>query len=166
MKLERALLLGAATVAAAQAEQQVLDGGGRDLPLIVSNAAHDAKSWLTREFGEMTTEAKALWDEISLLVPDATAVFNKILPPKPKKASRRPDSQWDHVVKGADVQSMWVETNGQKHRKVGGRLESYNLRAKKVDPSALGIDTVKQYSGYLDDEANDKHLFYCEYRYP
>jgi len=31
---------------------------------------------------------------------------------------------------------------------------------KKVDPSKLGVDTVKQYSGYLDDEKNDKHLFY------
>jgi cathepsin A (carboxypeptidase C) len=41
-------------------------------------------------------------------------------------------------------------------------LEQYNLRGKKVDPSKLGVDTVKQYSGYLDDEANDKHLFYCK----
>jgi cathepsin A (carboxypeptidase C) len=27
----------------------------------------------------------------------------------------------------------------------------------------LGVDKVKQYSGYLDDEEEDKHLFYCEY---
>jgi cathepsin A (carboxypeptidase C) len=36
------------------------------------------------------------------------------------------------------------------------------MRVKKVDPAALGVDKVKQYSGYLDDEEEDKHLFYCE----
>lgn len=46
-------------------------------------------------------------------------------------------------------------------RAIDGKLEAYNLRAKRVDPSKLGVDTVKQYSGYLDDEKNDKHLFYC-----
>jgi cathepsin A (carboxypeptidase C) len=59
--------------------------------------------------------------------------------------------------------SVWVENaNGEKERAIDGKLENYNLRAKKVDPSKLGVDTVKQYSGYLDDEKNDKHLFYCK----
>ena len=81
----------------------------------------------------------------------------------PKKHTRRPDSEWDHIIKGADVQSVWVENaNGEKERDVDGRLEAYNLRAKKIDPSNLGVDPgVTQYSGYLDDEENDKHLFYC-----
>ena len=31
-----------------------------------------------------------------------------------------------------------------------------------MDPSSLGVDPdVKQMSGYLDDNENDKHLFYC-----
>lgn len=52
--------------------------------------------------------------------------------------------------------------NGEEERHLDGDLEAYNLRAKKVDPSKLGVDPdVKQYSGYLDDEENDKHLFYC-----
>jgi cathepsin A (carboxypeptidase C) len=60
--------------------------------------------------------------------------------------------------------SVWVENaNGQKERAIDGKLEQYNLRTKKVDPSKLGVDTVKQYSGYLDDEKNDKHLFYCKF---
>lgn len=82
----------------------------------------------------------------------------------PKKHIRRPDSEWDHIMRGADVQSIWVENvKGEKERDVDGKLETYNLRAKKVDPSALGVDpAVKQYSGYLDDEENDKHLFYCK----
>jgi len=59
--------------------------------------------------------------------------------------------------------SVWIENaNGEKERAIDGKLEAYNLRTKNVDPSKLGVDTVKQYSGYLDDEQNDKHLFYCK----
>jgi cathepsin A (carboxypeptidase C) len=84
-------------------------------------------------------------------------------PPFPKKHSRKPDSAWDHVTKGADVQDIWVKgEDGEDKRKVGGRLENYSLRAKKVDTSKLGVDTVKQFSGYLDDDEEDKHLFYCK----
>jgi cathepsin A (carboxypeptidase C) len=59
--------------------------------------------------------------------------------------------------------SVWVENSktGEKEREIDGKLDTYDLRVKKVDPSKLGVDTVKQYSGYLDDDANDKHLFYC-----
>jgi len=109
----------------------------------------------------MTSETKALWDEIKMLVPDG---FDKsTFFSSPKKHTRKPDTHWDHVVKGADVQKLWVQDDEGGHRKVGGRLDTYNLRVKSVDPSKLGIDTVKQYSGYLDDEANDKHLFYCKF---
>lgn len=84
----------------------------------------------------------------------------------PKKHSRRPDTHWDHIIKGADVQSIWVENeNGEKERELDGKLEAFDLRTKKVDPASLGVDPgVKQYSGYLDDNENDKHLFYCAYR--
>lgn len=110
--------------------------------------------------GSMTSEAKAVWDELKLLVPDAAEQAATLFS-SPKPHVRKPDNAWDHVVKGADVQALWVESEGaERHRKVDGRLEDYNLRAKAVDPSKLGVDKVKQYSGYLDDEANDKHLFY------
>lgn len=110
----------------------------------------------------MTAEAKAAWDEVAMHFPesmDQAAFFSS---PKPSK--RRPDHAWDYIVKGADVQSVWVENSkGEKEREIDGKLENYNLRAKKVDPSSLGVDKVKQYSGYLDDEENDKHLFYCRF---
>lgn len=148
------LLLGATTAAFAQDQQKVLGG--------VGDAVKKPLDHLSGAFGEMPAAAKGLWDEMSLLVPGFfEKAANMISHPKPHK--RRPDSEWDHVIKGADVQSLWVETDGVKHRKVDGSLEAYNMRAKKVDPSELGVDKVKQYSGYLDDEANDKHLFYCEF---
>ncbi|ORY69510.1 serine carboxypeptidase [Pseudomassariella vexata] len=159
------LLLGAASAAVAQQEQHVLGSVYETFKPVGDSAQEVLQSHedimlsLQDKFGNMPAEAKGLWDELSLLVPGfMEKAHNLVSLPKPHQ--RKPDSEWEHVVKGADVQSLWVETDGEKHRKVDGSLESYNLRAKKVDPSVLGVDKVKQYSGYLDDEANDKHLFY------
>ncbi len=70
---------------------------------------------------------------------------------------RRPDSAWDFIVKGAEMDDE-LEKRGETNTSIS----AYNLRGQSVDPSSLGIDTVKQYSGYLDDDQNDKHLFYCK----
>ena len=157
-----ALLLGATAVAGM--DQQVL-GGDRFESIKVAG-----QSWMDAfgdKFSDMTSEAKAVWDELTMLAPEAVEAFKKnAVPIKPKAHTRRPDSHWDHVVKGADVQGLWAETNGEKHRQISGRLDNYNLRAKSVDPSKLGVDKVKQYSGYLDDEEEDKHLFYCKHHHP
>lgn len=161
-----ALLVGAASAINFQQDaQQILGGATGKAKEVVSEVA---SSWTDKVkeyeavFGDMTSEAKAVWDEIALLIPNA---FDS-LPPltKPKKHVRRPDSEWDFVTKGADVQALWTKATAEEEsrRVVGGDLESYNLRTKAVDPSKLKVDSVKQYSGYLDDEANDKHLFYCK----
>ena len=70
-----------------------------------------------------------------------------------RKIFRKSDSEWNHVVRGAEV---------KRSTSYSGELESYDLRVKNVDPSKLGVDKVKQMSGYLDDNDNDKHLFYCK----
>lgn len=77
---------------------------------------------------------------------------NDAVPPL-RRSFRKPESDWNHVIQGSEVKLA---------KRFGGDLASYALRARKVDPSSLGVDKVKQYSGYLDDDANDKHLFYCE----
>lgn len=108
----------------------------------------------------LSKDARAVWDEVAMLYPEAmdkASFFSS-----PKKHTRRPDSHWDHIIRGADVQSVWVENEGgEKERDVDGKLETYDLRTKGVDPKSLGIDNVTQFSGYLDDNENDKHLFYC-----
>lgn len=116
---------------------------------------------LQESLKSLTGDARAVWDEVSQMFPkemEKASFFSS-----PKKHKRRPDDYWHSIVKGADVQGIWVENeNGEKERDVEGKLEDYNLRTRRVDPSSLGVDPgVKQYSGYLDDEANDKHLFYC-----
>ncbi|KAG6008591.1 hypothetical protein E4U21_004231 [Claviceps maximensis] len=162
-----ALVLGAASSAVGLQDQKVLSDSSK-LPfgIDLGNIGHaDFDSWtkpLKEAFGEASAEAKGIWDEVSLLAPDAVDAFKKhVISARPKKHSRMPNSKWDHVVKGADVQSLWVENDlAGSHRKVGGKLNNYSLRAKKVDPSKLGVDKVKQYSGYLDDDEKDKHFFY------
>lgn len=114
---------------------------------------------LEESLKSLTGEARRIWDEVALMFPGSFEQAAFFTAPKPH--TRKPDHEWDHVVKGADVQSVWVENaNGEKERELDGKLENYNLRVKAVDPSSLGVDKVKQYSGYLDDEEEDKHLFY------
>ncbi|KAI9711334.1 MAG: hypothetical protein M1820_002321 [Bogoriella megaspora] len=150
------LLIGAASAAVAP-QQQVLKP-----PISIEDMA---SSWkkpiqnLEKSLKELTGEARQLWDEMAMMFPesfDSSSFFSL-----PKAHKRRGDKEWDYIMKGEDVQSVWVTNEqGDKERDVGGKLDTYNLRTKKVDPASLGVDTVKQYSGYLDDEENDKHLFY------
>jgi cathepsin A (carboxypeptidase C) len=159
-----ALLVGAASAAVAP-QQQVLK-----FPEQLTEQLKDLKSnsWskplhnLEESLKSLTGEARAIWDEVALMFPESFEKASFFSSPKPH--NRKPDHEWDHIVKGADVQSVWVENaQGEKEREIDGKLENYNLRVKSVDPSSLGVDSVKQYSGYLDDEEEDKHLFYCEY---
>jgi cathepsin A (carboxypeptidase C) len=164
--LASTVLLGAASAAIPQ-QQQILKNPFtgqaplKDAAKPISDAWSKSLHTISESMKDMTAEARAIWDDVSLLFPEAMDKATFFSSPKPN--NRKPDSTWDYVVKGADVQSVWIEnSDGEKEREIDGKLEAYNLRAKKVDPSKLGVDTVKQYSGYLDDEENDKHLFYCK----
>ena len=75
---------------------------------------------------------------------------------------RRPDSFWDHIVSGEEAAYATVFNDDVALPKYGGKLDNYALRIRKNDPSRLGLDDVKQYSGYLDDNELEKHLFYCK----
>lgn len=154
-----ALALGAAATALGASDQKVLNGGKNDHTFAVDSGIESWASSLEHVFGKVTDEAKGIWDEVSMLMPEAVEAFKKSAigaPPKP--ATRRPDHHWDHVVKGAEVKKVGVSSEGAP---LSGQLDNFSLRTKKVDPSALGVDPgVKQYSGYLDDDEEDKHLFY------
>ena len=154
--LASSLLFGAAS-AAVSPQQHVLQPPEKASELWTKPLPH-----LQESLESFTGEARAIWDEVATIFPEAMDKASFMSPPK--KHTRRPDSHWDHIMKGAEVQAIWTENqDGQREREVDGKLEAYNLRSKKVDPSSLGVDPgVKQYSGYLDDEENDKHLFYCE----
>ncbi|KAK5081985.1 hypothetical protein LTR05_007127 [Lithohypha guttulata] len=155
MRLLSAALVGAATAS-------VIDQQPLQLPKSFPAKAKDA---LERQLHNMqdalkglSAEAAAVWDEVSMLYPEDMAAASYFS--LPKKHQRRHD--WDHIIHGADVQDLWIENaDGEKERDISGKLDTYDLRVKAVDPSALKVDPdVKQYSGYLDDNENDKHLFY------
>ena len=150
------MLVGAAT--AASPFQQILTS-----PKEAANSFSKPLQNFQEQLKSLSDEARYLWDDVSSSFPENMG-HNPIFS-LPKKHNRRPDSHWDHIVRGSDVQSVWVDgANGEKEREVDGKLEAYDLRVKKADPSSLGIDPgVKQYTGYLDDNENDKHLFYCEF---
>lgn len=158
-------VIGVASAAFAP-PQQILNAQDRLSTVAGKTADKVADSWskglqdLNVALQSLTSDAQQVWDEVTTMFPEAMDKANFLS--MPKAHVRKEDSQWDHVVRGADVQSLWTtNAQGDQERELDGKLESYNMRVKKVDPAELGVDKVKQYSGYLDDEENDKHLFYC-----
>ena len=150
-----ALLFGAASAAVAP-QQQIFKA-----PKQASSAWTKPLHNLQESLKSLTGEARQVWDEVAMMFPESFDQASFLSLSKPH--TRRHDSEWDHIMKGADIQSVWVENaQGEKEREIEGNLEHFSLRTKKVDPSALGVDKVKQYSGYLDDNEEDKHLFYCK----
>lgn len=146
-------------------DQKVL-GSSSSNPVIPHNSDRHAhldswpKPWNVL-FDDVTAKTKPAGEYLVGLAPGALTEQVKDLKLKPP--NRKPDRSWDYIVHGADVQALQIQDEGGKiHQKIGGKLDNFSLRARKVDPSQLGVDTVKQYSGYLDDNDQDKHLFYCE----
>ncbi|KAI7365636.1 Carboxypeptidase Y [Hortaea werneckii] len=158
-----ALLIGAATAAVPQ-QQQPLQAP-EAVNNVLKSAGEKASAWtkplknLQHELKHLTEEARQTWDEVALMFPEAMDHANFIS--TPKKHSRKHDTEWDYITSGKATQDIWVTNkDGDKERELDGNLEAFNLRTKKVDPKSLGVDKVKQYSGYLDNEEDDKHLFY------
>lgn len=142
---------------AAAPEQRLLKPGSKPS----SDPSTESLPSLSDRMQALTGETKKLWDEVSTLFPEA--IENLQLYSHPKPHSRRADSHWDYITKGADFKTVSTQTEKRTQKpQLGGKLEPYTLRSRHVDPSKLGVDPdVKQMSGYLDDDENDKHLFYC-----
>ncbi|KAF2485713.1 cpy like protein carboxypeptidase [Neohortaea acidophila] len=156
------LLAGAASAAVPQWQQPLLPGSFQDaLTAPIDKATSWTKSWdwLENEMKHLTGEARAVWDEVALMFPESMSSASFFSLPKPHV--RKPDSHWDFHTSGKAIQDVWVmNKDGEQERELDGDLRAFTLRTKKVDPRKLGVDKVKQYSGYLDDNENDKHLFY------
>lgn len=161
--LASALLVGAASVVASSLQQQPLQAPGAlhdALHSVTDESSPWAKSLerMRNEGKHLTDAAIQAWDEVALMFPESMSQVMSFSS-APKKHTKRTD--WDFVTSGKAVQDVWVENaDGEQERDVEGNLEAFSLRTKKVDPQSLGVDTVKQYSGYLDNEEDDKHLFY------
>lgn len=74
---------------------------------------------------------------------------------------KRPDSDWDFILKGSDLHAQLTARDASKADAPPAYLKDYQMRARMVkDPSSLGVDSVKQISGYLDSNNDGKHLFF------
>nr|POF23920.1 carboxypeptidase y like a [Quercus suber] len=162
--LASALLVGAVSAAVpAQQQQQPLQPHQALNDPVVSVSDQVSSTWskavdkMQREGQHLSDEVRSAWNEVSMMFPESMdQVFTQS---SPKKHSKK--SHWDFITSGKAVQDVWVtNADGERERDVEGNLEAFSLRTKKVDPKSLGVDTVKQYSGYLDNDEDDKHLFY------
>jgi len=164
MKVAASALLFGAAVAVVPQQQQPL--GTHDIFRDAAKAVDDKTStWskqlknLQHELKHLTADARQVWDEVAMMFPESMSQASFFS--QPKKHSRKHDSEWDFVTKGEHVEQQFsINSQGEEEREIDGHLSAFNLRTKKVDPKSLGVDKVKQYSGYLDNEEDDKHLFY------
>ncbi|CZT19681.1 probable Carboxypeptidase Y homolog A [Ramularia collo-cygni] len=164
MKVAASALFVGAAVASIPQQQQPLKAPGA-LHDVFKAASDKASSWskplqnLGNELKHLTDEARSTWDEVAMMFPEAMSQASFFS--TPKKHERKHDSEWDFHTSGKAIEEMFtINSEGKKERELDGSLEAFKLRTKKVDPKSLGVDTVKQYSGYLDNEEDDKHLFY------
>lgn len=85
----------------------------------------------------ISKETKNVWLDMFTSFPDTIAAMN--FKSNPKKATKNKATFDFHVT--------------------DAKLPNHKLRVKAT-PEDLGIDKVKQYTGYLDVEDEDKHFFY------
>ncbi|ODV72469.1 carboxypeptidase C PRC1 CYBJADRAFT_152644 [Cyberlindnera jadinii NRRL Y-1542] len=104
--------------------------------LFSENLLQRAANALNTPLDSISSEVKGIWGDMSLKFPNVLDSLQFYSSPKPH--TRR--AKWDFSTTSES-------------------LPNYTLRGKHT-PESLGIDTVKQYSGYLDIEDEDKHFFY------
>lgn len=78
------------------------------------------------------------WAQMEKSTPGLAQKYKLLSDPISHK--RRPDSTWDYLIKNEE------------------NFPNHALRLKS--PDSLGLDTVKQFTGYLDIEDESKHLFF------
>lgn len=136
--------------------------GQDQIPAFLSSSYSQLKAL----YGDIPPEAIPIWNEMAELYPgDTLEAVQKLVSKgfKPKQASKRPDSDYDYIITGDELESMFVTQKGTGERRKkfsSGNFKNKKLRVKK--PDSLGVDeNVKQLSGYLDVD-DDKHFFFCE----
>lgn len=86
----------------------------------------------------ISSEAKKAWSEVLLKFPESVASLKFSSSPRGSK------------IKAQSAFDFHVALD---------KVPNHKLRVKST-PEDLGIDSVKQYSGYLDVEEDDKHFFF------
>jgi cathepsin A (carboxypeptidase C) len=116
-------------------DNEFVNSVGSKFDTLNDNVVSTIAKYLNQPLDSISKESKKVWSQLLLDFPET--VNNLNFKSAPKKASKK---KFDFHVKDA------------KH-------PNHQLRVKST-PQDLGIDTVNQYTGYLDIEDEDKHFFY------
>ncbi|CUM65067.1 uncharacterized protein PRCAT00002689001 [Priceomyces carsonii] len=103
-----------------------------------NNVIGAISKYLNEPLEKVPQATKSLWLDMMLQFPEAVSRLS--FKSQPKKFTQKSKDAFDYLVMDAKV-------------------PGHQLRVKST-PEDLGIDKVKQYTGYLDVEEEDKHFFY------
>lgn len=103
-----------------------------------NNVIESIAKYLNEPLSEIPKNTKQIWLEMMLQFPDTVGKMNFKTNPKTV------------TPKSSDMFDFHVEDT---------KVPNHKLRVKST-PKDLGIDDVKQYTGYLDVKDEDKHFFY------
>ncbi|QLL30233.1 hypothetical protein HG536_0A00500 [Torulaspora globosa] len=140
-----ALALSAAVVNGMSFQQPFAFNQNHEGSSLLEKAIEALKMDHKEVLGSLSADIKQSWEEMPFKFPVEVSQMQFVTKPKDPSAifSRK---NWDITVQSEDVQN-------------------YQLRINKLkDPQVLGIDPdVKQYTGYLDVEDEDKHFFFWSF---
>ncbi|KAL6453453.1 CPY1 Carboxypeptidase Y [Candida maltosa Xu316] len=113
------------------------------------NLADISLGSMFRELGSLPQELIKTWSQMqSELTPGQIASLLRQYETK----NQKPENNKFNQVSAMSSSTFEALSNN--------KFSDYTLRVKENAPEILGLDTVKQYTGYLDIETLDKHLFY------
>ncbi|KAK6459579.1 Alpha/Beta hydrolase protein [Scheffersomyces xylosifermentans] len=109
----------------------------------------------------LPVEAKAAWRLIQNTmtkeeIKKQIDKYNNRLGDLTQSAKSRVESQFTKPVKP----TLDVDEEQKFEILSNARFADHSLRIKKNNPEKLGLDTVNQYTGFLDVDVLDKHFFY------
>ncbi|RCK55575.1 Carboxypeptidase Y [Candida viswanathii] len=149
--MKASTLFGTVVALGATAQAAYLGNQFRDQVVFSSdeNAAEFQLETLFKQMGSLPLDLVTTWAEMqSELTPAQIASLIRQFQSKDEK----PKKNTFNPITAASTSDFEVLSNDE--------FSDYSLRVKETFPETLGLDTVKQYTGYLDIDSLDKHFFY------
>lgn len=117
-------------------------------------------SQFSKYFSDLETEILSVPQADRSLLRSAWEELAKLSPSKQLEYFKRYESKFGVTKEHMNNKFNSNEAAADEDTVTLSQFEGYSLTVAKTKPESLGLDTVKQYTGYLDVEALDKHFFY------
>ena len=144
----------------ARVDKNKASAGDIKLEELFENIGFETPALLTRAWAEMQAELSP--EKIASMMKD----FNK------RKHSKQPirkvgqETQEEKAIAKEKEESMKPEKHFSQQSQndfevlSNKKFEDYSMRVKSNNPEVLGLDSVKQYTGYIDVQSIDHHYFF------